>query len=70
METIGSRIRNLRVQLELKQKDVADAIGVDRSHFSKYELGKLEVNNDMLVALAKYFDVSTDYILGIKDSYN
>ena len=67
METLGNKIKYLRIQLSLTQQQIADVLGIDRSNYSKYELGKLEVNNEMLVKLAKYFDVSTDYLLGLEE---
>ena len=67
MNTVGSRIKDLRNEKNLTQQQMADILKIDRSNYSKYELGKLEVNNDMLIALAKYFNVSSDYILGLED---
>jgi len=67
METVGNRIKFLRKQANLTQQQMADELKIDRSNFSKYELGKLEVNNEMLIMLSKYFDVSTDYLLGLEN---
>ena len=66
MKDIGKRIKELRVEAGLTQQRVADILKIDRSNFSKYELGKLEVNNEMLVKLAKLFEVTTDYLLGLE----
>lgn len=49
------------------QEYVAKILQVDRSNYSKYELGKLEISIDMLINLAKLYGVSTDYILGLSD---
>lgn len=62
---IGQRIRELRLERGLTQKELAEQLGIDRSNYSKYELGKLELNNEMLVALAKFFNETTDFLLGL-----
>lgn len=65
--TVGGRIKELRKEKGLTQQQLSDILEVDRSNFSKYELGKLEISNEMLIKLAKFFDVTTDYILGLED---
>lgn len=45
------------------QKEIADYLGVDRSTYAKYESGDSEPTLDTLKKLAKYFDVTTDYLL-------
>lgn len=67
MNTVGNRLRYLRNTEKLTQQQVADYLEIDRSNYSKYELGKLEVNNTMLIKLAKFYDVTTDYLLGLED---
>ena len=57
-------LKELRVSKGLYQKDVAKVLGVDRTTYVKYENGNSEPNLDMLVAIADFFDVSTDYLLG------
>ena len=64
---IGQRIRELRLEKELNQQAIADILKIDRSNYSKYELGKLEPNNDMIIILAKFFEVTSDYLLGLED---
>ena len=66
-QQIGERIKQLRQEKDLSQQKIADILGIDRSNYSKYELGKLEINNEMLVKLSKLFDVTTDYILGLEN---
>lgn len=61
------RARDLRIEKGLRQKDVADWLGVDRTTYSKYESGASEPNWDTLVRLAKFFEVSTDYLLEVRD---
>ena len=57
------RLRELRKDAGYTQQFVADYLNIDRSNYSKYELGKLEINITMLISLAKLYKVSTDYIL-------
>lgn len=67
LQQVGKRLRELRKEQNLTQQDVADYLKIDRSNYSKYELGKLELNLTMLATLAKYYNVSADYILGLED---
>lgn len=60
-------IIKLRKEEGLTQQQVADYLKIDRSNYSKYELGKLELSIPMLIALSKLYRVSTDYILGLED---
>ena len=61
------RLKLLRKQKGVTQKTVADAIGVTLSAYSNYEQGIREPNNQILVNLCQYFDVSADYLLGLED---
>lgn len=65
MHVSSEILRNLRKEKGLTQSTVANYLNVDRSNYSKYELGKLEMNLDMVVNAAKFFCVSTDYLLGV-----
>ena len=67
MKKYCARMIELRKENEYTQQYVADYLKIDRSNYSKYELGKLEINVDMLVALADLYNTSTDYILGRVD---
>ena len=58
------RLRQLRTNKKLTQKDVAEFLGVDRTTYVKYETGASEPNFDTLQRLATFFGVSTDYLLG------
>jgi len=57
----------LRKESGFTQQKVADYLGIDRSNYSKYELGKLEISIEILVKLARLYDVSADYILNLSD---
>ena len=58
-----NRIRELRKQKNITMKELGKKIGVSESTISLYENGKHAPDNNMLIALADYFDVSIDYLL-------
>lgn len=62
------RLRKLRNERNMTGKEVADMLGIDRTTYVKYENGKSEPSSEMLIALAKFFDVSVDYLLENGDS--
>lgn len=58
------RLRDLREDNDLKQKEIAAILGIDQRVYSTYETGKREIPTRLVVALADYYNTSTDYILG------
>lgn len=66
---IGQRLKELRIEKGLRLKDVADAMGLTLRAICNYEAGIREPSLEMLVKLCKFFDVTSDYLLGITDSY-
>lgn len=67
MAKFGERLKEVRSERGISQLTLAKEFCVDRSTISAWEIGKQEPNYDVLVKLSKFFDVSTDYLLGIKD---
>ena len=64
--TINERITDLRTMSGLSQKELADRIDVPTSTLCRIEQGKIaNVSNDVLIKLANFFNVSTDYLLGL-----
>lgn len=63
------RLRELRLEKGLRLKDVAEAMGVTLRTIINYEAGIREPSLDMLVKLCKFFEVSSDYLLGLSDEY-
>jgi len=61
-----TRIKGLREDSDVKQKELADALGVSQRAYSHYENGTRKIPLDILVALAEYYGCSTDYLLGMK----
>lgn len=66
-EKIAARLRELRSEKQLIQTEVAKQLKVDKSTIAKYETGAAVPSVYMLIVLAKFYDVSTDYLLGLVD---
>lgn len=62
-----NRLRDIREDRDLNQKELADMLGVHQTTYSSYEIGKLSLTADVLIKLAKYYKVSVDYLLGLTD---
>lgn len=67
---LGDRIKLLREERHLKQEELARDLSVAPSTIGMYETNKRQPNNDLIIKLAKYFNVSTDYLLGKSDIRN
>lgn len=61
------RLKQLRVQAKLQQKELGAQIGLSANAISMIETGNRETSFEKLVQLAEYFHVSTDYLLGVTD---
>ena len=61
------RIRDLREDRDLSQADIAKVIKTTQQQYSKIETGKADISGQKLILLAKFYNVSTDYILGISN---
>lgn len=70
MVNIGKKLKALRIEKNLTQKQVADRIGLAISAVSSYESGNRYPSYDVLVKMARIFHVSTDYLLGMTDTRN
>ena len=62
--SIGESLKRVRTEHNLKQKDIADAIGIDRSTYSYYETGKTSPPLEVLCALTKIYNVTIGYLIG------
>lgn len=58
------RIRDLREDADLYQKELAELLHCSQQTYSDYECGKLDIPTDVLIKLANYYNTTTDYILG------
>lgn len=59
-----SRLRDLKEDMDLTQKKVADIIGVSVNHYGKYERGETDIPFEKVIVLAEHYNVSLDYIAG------
>ncbi len=59
------RLRDLKEDADLTQKQVADIIGVSMNHYGKYERGETDIPLEKAIILAQYYDVCLDYLAGL-----
>lgn len=62
------RIRDLREDRDLKQKHLAEILNCSQQVYSNYELGQRDIPTDVLIRLSRFYQVSTDYILGLTNN--
>ena len=68
MKLYFERLRDLREDHDLKQKDLADILDTTQQVYSRYENGLNQIPIHHLVTLSNFYKVSTDYILGLTDN--
>jgi transcriptional regulator with XRE-family HTH domain len=61
------RIRELREDKDMLQKDIAKLLNCSQVAYSRYELGNRDIPTDVLITLAKFHNTSIDYLLGLTD---
>lgn len=61
------RIRDLREDNDMTQKQMAEILSCSQQVYCNYELGQRDIPTTILIALAKYYNTTTDYILGLTD---
>lgn len=64
------RLRDLREDRDLKQQDLAQLLHISQATYSRYESGTLDIPSAALIALADFYHVSVDYLLGRTDEKN
>ncbi|MGN0473843.1 MAG: helix-turn-helix domain-containing protein [Acutalibacteraceae bacterium] len=62
------RIRDLREDSDLTQKQMARALNCSQQVYSNYELGQRDIPTDILIRLSQFHNVSVDYLLGLTDN--
>lgn len=68
LKIFGNRIQELRKEKKLRQEDMAKELGITPRHYQKMEYGNVNIPTLTLCALADYFEVTTEYLLGRSDS--
>jgi len=66
MKEYNKIIRELREDHDLKQKDIAKLLGTTQQVYSRYENGENEIPVRHIITLCRFYNVSADYILGLK----
>lgn len=64
--SLGEKLKALRTAKKMSQKDLAERIGIAKSVISFYESGDRFPSNDVLVKIARIFNVTTDYLLDVE----
>lgn len=67
---MGERLKNLRISKKLTQKQVSERLGIAISTLSGYELEEKHPSYYVLMKLARLYDVSTDYLIGMTEKRN
>lgn len=61
------RIKDIREDSDLKQKEIAKVLQTTQQQYSKYETGKADITGEKIIKLCLYYNISADYILGLID---
>lgn len=64
---MNEKLRELRLEKGVTQKEVANALNISKSAYANYEQGVREPSYLVLINICKYFKVSADYLLGLED---
>lgn len=59
------RLKDLREDRDLFQKDIAKVLNISQQYYSEYEKGRRSISIEILIILSNFYQVSTDYILGL-----
>ena len=65
---IYQRLRDLREDADKSQEEIANVLGTSQSYYAQYENGKRAIPFERIIVLAKYYNVSLDYIAGLIDT--
>ena len=70
MNTLGSRLRELRIQHSLTQAELAQKLCVTTASISKYEIGEVTPDVEKLIMYGRIFQTSVDYLVGLSNGTN
>ena len=62
------RIKDLREDRDLTQREIAELLHIKQNTYSQYENGQRQIPITLLISLAKFYNTSTDYILGLTNN--
>ncbi|MCI8412469.1 MAG: helix-turn-helix transcriptional regulator [Clostridia bacterium] len=66
MRKFAERLKNLRMEKQLSIAALSQHVGLSVGSISRWETGQCDIKGDQLILLAKFFDVSVDYLLGLE----
>lgn len=69
MRAFVSKLKELREERGLQQKELAEFLNVSKSTISGWEVGRNEPKQEILIKIASFFEVTTDYLLGREDDF-
>lgn len=69
MKELREKLRDLRVDHDLTQEDIANYLGIEQQSYSNYENGRRGIPTWVVAKLSKFYRVSTDYLLGAGSNY-
>ena len=64
---IGVRLKELRIEKGLTQKELADILKTNNSSICDWECGRTEPSIEMILSICRLFEVSADFVLGLED---
>ncbi len=70
MASFGDRLRELRLERNLTQEELAANFGLHKTRISQYELNKRQADDEMKKKIAQFFNVSLDWLMGLTDIRN
>ena len=65
---LGKKIKELRLEQNLSQRELGEALGFSNQTLSFWEIGQREPDVDALIKISKFFNVPSDYLLGLIDN--
>ena len=69
MNTLADRLRTIRLEHRLTQQELADVLGLDRTSYTYYETGKTSPSAVNIIKLAKIYNVTVGYLLGVEENH-
>ena len=70
MTCYAERLKEIRIEYQKTQKQIADVLNISQQHYSLYETGKRILNAEQIRTICRYYNISADYLLGLTDSFN
>lgn len=67
---MAERLKKIRKLNKVTQKQLAEYLNLNQSQIARYENGKLSLDAKIIKKLCKYFNISADWLLGLKDNFN